>query len=69
MIELDITKSQIIHGMNRAEILEFSEDSTYGRIVFKAKLMSAGEEFFVSAAVERVVPFDGSMVVIRDVRR
>jgi hypothetical protein len=69
MIELDINKSQIIHGMSRAEILEFSEDTTNGRMLFTARLLSAGEEFFVSAAVEQVVPFPDSHVVIRRVWR
>ena len=69
MIELDINTSQIIYGMRRAEIMEFSEDIANGRMLFTAKLLSAGEEFFVSAAVERLVPFAGSHVVIRRVWR
>ncbi len=69
MAELDINKSQIIHGIKRAEILEFSEDVSNGRILFTAKLLSAGEEFFVSAAVERVVPLQGIHVVIKRVWR
>lgn len=69
MIELDINMSQIMRGMERAEILEFSEDTSNGRMLFTAKLLSAGEEFFVSASVERVVPFPGSHVVIKRVWR
>jgi hypothetical protein len=69
MIELDINKSQILHGMKRPEILEFSEDIKNGRMLFTARLLSAGEEFFVSASVERVVPFPGCHVVIKSVWR
>lgn len=69
MVELDINKSQIIHGIKRAEILDFSEDVSNGRMLFTAKLLSAGEEFFVSASVERVVPFAGSHVVIKRIWR
>ena len=69
MIELDINMSQILHGMKRAEVLELSEDVPNGRMLFTAKLLSAGEEFLVSAAVERVVPFPHSHVVIRRVWR
>jgi len=71
MIELDVTVSQIMHALRRerAEILNFAEDPVDARLSFTAKLMSAGEEFFVSVAVERVVPFVGSHVVIKGVWR
>jgi hypothetical protein len=69
MVVLDINIMQIINGIKRAEIMEFSEDTKNGRLLFSAKLISAGEEFFVNAAVERVVPFPDSHVVIRHVWR
>jgi hypothetical protein len=69
MVDLDVNQTQIIYGMRRPVILEFSEDLRNGRMLFTAKLMSAGEEFFVSAGVERVVPFQGSHVVIKRVWR
>jgi hypothetical protein len=69
LVALDINVSQILHGMKRAEFVEFSEDPANGRLSFTAKLLSAGEEFFVAAAVEPVVPFPGVFVVIRKVWR
>ncbi len=69
MVALDINIMQIINGVKWAEIIEFSEDTKNGRLLFTAKIISAGEEFFVNAAVERVVPFPDSHVVIRRVWR
>ena len=69
MIDLDVNVSQIIHGMHRAEIMDFAEDAKNARLTFVAKLLSAGEEFFVSASVERVVPFTGTHVIINRVWR
>src|ERR1700722_7947521 len=68
MIDLDVNVSQIIHGMHRAEITDFVEDAKKNaRMMFVAELLSAGEEFFVSASVERVVPFTGTHVIINHV--
>lgn len=65
----DITIDQVIHSLPRAKIMEFSEDSTNGRLLFTARMLSAGEEFFVLVAVERVVPFPDCHVVIKGVWR
>jgi hypothetical protein len=69
MIDLDINVSQIIYGMRRAEIVHCVQDATSGRMSFTAKLLSAGEEFFVFASVQRVAPLNGMHVIIKRVWR
>lgn len=69
MEALDITMYQILHAMKRADILEFSENPAFARTRFTAKLLSSGEEFFVSAVVEMLPPFQDSHVVIRRIWR
>jgi hypothetical protein len=69
MAAAGIAFAQIQHGFKRAEILEFSEEPGNARMSFLARMMSAGEEFFVRASVQMVVPYAGMFVVIKSVSR
>ena len=61
--------AQIRHGFKRAEFTEVSEKPVNARVSFTARMVSAGEEFFVRASVQMIVPYAGMFVVINRVWR